>query len=80
MTQQGPGVGVEHNDQISMYFKRVLQLICSQNSQCAKEPHPVWGMVGGHAIYGIKHIGVVASSLSMIVRDCVEAEDIFHAL
>ena len=34
-------------------------------------------MAGGHAIYGIKHIGVVASSLSMIVRDCVEAEDIF---
>lgn len=41
----------------------------------AKEPHPVWGISSGHAVYGIKHIGVAATMLSMIVQDCVEAED-----
>jgi len=40
-----------------------------------QEPHPVWGVVDGHSVYGIKHIEVAAAVLSMIVRDCVEAED-----
>ena len=35
----------------------------------------MWGVAGGHAVYGIKHIGVVASVLSVIVRDCAEAEE-----
>ena len=36
-------------------------------------PHPVWGDVAGHAVYGIRDIRVSGSSSSVVVRDCAEA-------
>merc|ERR1740121_1190574 len=39
------------------------------------EPHPVWGVLDGQALYGIKSIRAKASTKRAIVRDCAEAEE-----
>jgi len=39
------------------------------------KPHPTMGNSGGHALYGIKDIRVLANSARIIVQDCTEAED-----
>lgn len=38
-------------------------------------PHPTLGSSSGHTLYAIKAVRVVATSASVIVQDCVEAED-----
>lgn len=38
-------------------------------------PHPTLGSSGGHALYAIKAVRVLATSARAIVQDCVEAED-----
>merc|ERR1712032_949683 len=38
-----------------------------------REPHPVWGVLNGHALYGIKSIRAKAYTNRAIVRDCAEA-------
>jgi hypothetical protein len=38
-------------------------------------PHPTLGSSGGHALYAIKAIRVLASSVRAVAQDCVEAED-----
>lgn len=39
------------------------------------KPHPTLGNSGGHALYGIKDVRVLASSARAVVQDCAEAED-----
>merc|ERR1740121_632199 len=39
------------------------------------EPHPVWGVLDGHALYGIKSIRAKTSTKRAIVSDCAEAEE-----
>lgn len=38
-------------------------------------PHPTLGSSGGHALYAIKAVRVLATSARAVVQDCVEAED-----
>lgn len=38
------------------------------------KPHPTLGNSGGHAVYGIKNVRVIASTTRVIVQDCAEAE------
>merc|ERR1712039_882273 len=38
-------------------------------------PHPTLGSSGGHALYAIKAVRILATSTHTIVQDCVEAED-----
>ena len=37
------------------------------------EPHPVWAVVGGRSIVGIRSITVGASSAALVAKDCAEA-------
>merc|ERR1711862_578968 len=39
------------------------------------KPHPTLGTSGGHALYAIKSIRILAFSTRAIIQDCVEAED-----
>merc|ERR1712139_36076 len=39
------------------------------------KPHPTLGTSGGHALYAIKSIRILALSTRAIIQDCVEAED-----